>query len=275
MKLTIRDLIQHAIREDMPQGDLTTDLVCEKSLKGKAKLIAKEDLVLSGAEVFEEVFKHLDESVQVRWLFNDGDLILNKQTVATISGNYSSLLKAERVALNFIAHLSGIATMTKCFVAKTSGTACKILDTRKTIPLLRSFEKEAVRHGGGQNHRMSLSDGILIKENHLAAVGGIRKAVQRIRGESQLAIEVETTNLDQVKEAIECKVDRIMLDNMTTEEIKASLALVPPEIETEASGNMRLERIEEVAATGVNYISVGALTHSAPSADFSLLIEKV
>lgn len=275
MKLTIRDLIQHAIREDLPQGDLTTDLVCDKNLKGKAKLVAKEDLVLSGAEVFEAVFKELEPNTQVKWMFNDGDLVLKKQTIAVVSGNFASILKAERTALNFLGHLCGIATLTRCYVEKLKGTSAKLLDTRKTTPLLRSLQKEAVRHGGGENHRMNLSEAILIKENHIAAAGSIKAAVQRVREESHLPIEVEVTNLQQVQEAIECKVERMMFDNMSNDDVRKAVDLLPADVETEASGNMSLDRIEEVAATGVKYISVGALTHSAPNADLSLLVEKL
>lgn len=223
-----------------------------------------------GNAFFEAVMRKLEPQADISWQFTEGQFVVSGQTVGTLSGNLVQILKAERVALNFIGHLSGVATLTRCFVAKTVGTRCKILDTRKTLPGLRIFEKQAVVHGGGENHRMNLSDAILIKENHIRMMGGIRKAVNSIRSRSALPIEVEVTNLDEVKESLALKVDRLLLDNMSAEEIKKALEFVPSSVKTEASGNMTLDRISEVAATGVDYISVGALTHSAPTADFSL-----
>jgi nicotinate-nucleotide pyrophosphorylase (carboxylating) len=190
-----------------------------------------------------------------------------------LRGDLIQLLKAERVALNFLGKLSGIATLTRCFVQETKGTSCKILDTRKTTPLWRELEKEAVRTGGGTNHRMNLSQAILVKENHVRAAGSMEKAIAAIRKKTSEPIEIECSTLKEVEIAVNERVNRILLDNMTTEQLREARAAVPRQIQVEASGNMRLERIREVAATGVDFISVGALTHSAPVADFSLLFE--
>lgn len=271
--MDLNQLIQLAYEEDLPRGDITTENLGLSEQIGNAKLIAKEDLVLAGAEIFEKCVHHIIPEMQLRWQFKDGDLLLKGQTVCWLKGDLLPLLKAERVALNFLGHLSGIATLTRIFVAETKGTKCKILDTRKTTPLFRHLEKEAVRLGGGKNHRMGLSDAILIKDNHIRASGSIVKAIQNIRRNYQGAIEVECRTLDEVKLAVQERVDRILLDNMTTEQMREARALIPALIETEASGNMTVGRIREVAETGVDYISVGALTHSAPCADLSLMFE--
>lgn len=267
-------LVRRALQEDMPSGDLTTDNLQISEHHGRARLVAKEDLVLSGQEVFNLTFQELDPIIKISWQFKDGDLVLKNQTLCVISGKLQALLKAERVALNFLGHLSGIATLTQCFVSQLKSAKTKILDTRKTTPGLRQLEKQAVRHGGGHNHRLNLSAGVLIKENHIRSVGGIKNAVTQIRRATDEPIEVEVQNLDEVKEAIECKVQSVLLDNMSTEDMKKALQLTPATIRTEASGNMTLERISEVSAIGVDYISVGALTHSAPCADVSLLFEE-
>ena len=271
--MNIAELIDQALKEDLPRGDITTEALGIATQNGRAKLIAKEDLVLSGAEIFTRVAHALDPKLDVQWLFKNGDLILKQQTIATIRGDMLALLKAERVGLNFLGHLSGIATLTRCFVEKTEGTQTKILDTRKTTPLLRALEKQAVVHGRGSNHRMNLSDAILIKENHIQVAGSIRNAVEKIRKNLQMPIEVECQNLDDVKQAVELRVQRILLDNMDSQTMKQCLEVIPAQIETEASGNMTLDRIRDVAKLGVKYISVGALTHSAPCADISLLFE--
>lgn len=271
--MTTLELVQKALEEDLPQGDVTTDSLALESTQARARLIAKEDLVLSGVEPFELTFKQIDRKTQTHWLFKDGNFIWSGQTIATLSGSAASLLRAERVALNFLGQLSGIATLTRCFVEKLEGTSCQILDTRKTTPLLRNLEKMAVRHGRGVNHRMNLSDQVLIKDNHIKAMGGITQAVEKIRSQTDLAIEVECSTLEQVKEAVGLRVQRILLDNMTTDQLRAARTLIPPTIETEASGNMTLDRVREVAEAGVNFISVGAITHSAPCADISLNFE--
>ena len=271
--MTLMDLIYAALKEDMPNGDLTTDSLALAPRFGQARLLAKEDLVLSGTAAFEQTMLILDAAARVQWHFKEGDFVLNRQTVCTITGDLVQILKAERVALNFIAHLSGIASLTRRFVEQVKHTKTKILDTRKTLPAFRELEKRAVAHGGGQNHRKNLSDAILIKDNHIAVAGGLGKAVRRIREHSQERITAEASSLDQVREAVDSGVERILLDNMSNETLKQAVALIPAAIETEASGNMSLERVKSVAEIGIGFISVGALTHSAPSADFSLIFD--
>lgn len=268
--MTLDSLIDIAIQEDLPSGDVTTDNLNLSERNCKAHLVAKEDLILSGQELFEKVFSKVDSKTQLEWKFKNSDLILKNQIVCILKGNANSLLKAERVALNFLGHLSGIATLTRCFVDQVKGLETKILDTRKTTPGFRGLEKKAVLDGGGTNHRMNLSDAIMIKDNHIEAIGSITEAVRQIRDKSELSIEVETRNLQEVREAVACKVKRIMLDNMDNDTIKQAMHLIPYGIEVEASGNMSISRVRSVAELGVHFISVGALTHSAPTADFSL-----
>lgn len=271
MKHTIAEMIKYAFEEDLPDGDLTTDSLEKKDYPGKAKLIAKEDLVLSGLTLFEQSIKYIEPNAEVKFYFNDSDFVLKGQTVAVIEGNLIEILKAERVALNFLGHLSGIASLTKCFVQAAEGTKCKILDTRKTMPLYRALEKKAVADGGGTNHRMNLSDAILIKENHIHVAGGLGSAIQRAKSHTNSSIEIEVKSLEEVKKVLKFSVNRMMFDNMSTEEMKEALAIMPASIESEASGNMTVERVKEVSKIGVNFISVGAITHSAPNADLSLL----
>jgi nicotinate-nucleotide pyrophosphorylase (carboxylating) len=209
----------------------------------------------------------------LKWHFEESSEVLNKQIICTIQGNLVQILKAERVALNFMMHLSGIATLTHRFVEKVKKHGTVILDTRKTTPAYRELEKRAVVSGGGQNHRLNLSAGVLVKDNHIAVMNGISAAVKRIRDHTDSPIEVEARTLDDVRECVSLKIDRILLDNMNNDLLKQAVALVPPSIKTEASGNMTLDRVESVAAIGVNYISVGALTHSSPAADLSLMFD--
>jgi nicotinate-nucleotide pyrophosphorylase (carboxylating) len=271
--MTLMDLIQAALREDMPRGDLTTDSLALAPRFGQARLIAKEDLILSGTLPFEQTMLALDPVCKVQWHFKEGDLVLNRQVICHISGDLIQVLKAERVALNFVGHLSGIATLTRCFVKEIEKTSTKILDTRKTLPGHRDLEKRAVTHGGGVNHRYNLSDAVLVKDNHILVAGGLGKAVGRIREHTKERIEVECSTLEEVKEAVALKVEHILLDNMSNEVIVDALKLIPNEIVTEASGNMSVKRVRSVAELGVNYISVGAITHSAPTADVSLLFD--
>lgn len=271
--MTLLELIRAAIKEDMPNGDVTTESLALKPRMGRARLKAKEDIVLSGAMAFEQSMQSLEPTCRIKWHFEEGDEILKNQIICTIEGDLVQILKAERVALNFLGHLSGIATHTRRFVKKIEGTKTKILDTRKTTPAFRDLEKRAVVHGGGVNHRMNLSTAILIKDNHISVMGGITNAINRVREHSNLPIEVEAANLEGVKEAVSMKVQRILLDNMDNDTLKKALEIIPAEIETEASGNMNLDRVASVAALGVNYISVGALTHSAPCADVSLVFQ--
>ena len=271
--MTLMDLIQAALREDMPQGDLTTDSMALAPRFGQARLMAKEDLVISGTLAFEQTMLALDPSCKVQWHFKEGDLVLNRQIICHITGDLIQILKAERVALNFIGHLSGIATLTRCFVKQVEHTKTKILDTRKTLPGYRDLEKKAVAHGGGQNHRYNLSSAVLIKDNHILVAGGLSKAVERIREHTNEKVEVECATLDDVREAVSMKVEHIMLDNMANDMIRQALDLIPDEILVEASGNMTVDRVKSVAELGVDFISVGAITHSAPAADVSLLFD--
>ncbi len=271
--MTTIELIRAALKEDMPAGDTTTESLAVKPKQGEALLKAKEDIVLSGANVFEETILFLEPQAKVTWQFNEGDLIFKGQNICSIEGDLLQILKAERVALNFLGHLSGIATLTRKFVKAIEGTSTKILDTRKTTPLLRDLEKRAVHHGGGTNHRFNLSEAILVKDNHISLMGGITPAVNRLRQHTELPIEVEASTLEQVKECIQLNVHRILLDNMSNELTIEALKLIPPTIQTEASGNMNLSRVKSVAELGVNFISVGALTHSAACADVSLLFD--
>lgn len=268
--MNLESLVQAAISEDIPDGDLTTQSLGLAGVLARARLLAKEELVLSGVPAAKEVFRQIDPKVELMWHFEEGALIWQGQTISTWSGPAVSLLMGERVALNFLGHLSGIATLTRCFVQKVKGTRARILDTRKTTPLLRDLEKAAVVHGGGLNHRRNLSEAILIKDNHIRAKGGLSAAVLMARKETQLPIEVECASLSEVREACTLPVRRIMLDNMTVSEMREARTLIPSSIEIEASGNLTLDRVREVAECGVDFLSVGALTHSAPRADLSL-----
>ncbi|MBL7555204.1 MAG: carboxylating nicotinate-nucleotide diphosphorylase [Bdellovibrionaceae bacterium] len=268
--MLLNDLIKAAIKEDMPNGDVTTDSLGLTPKPGKAVLKAKEDIILSGLLPFETTVSMLEPNVKIKWHFEEGQRVLKGQNICSLEGDLIQILKAERVALNFLGHLSGIATYTRRFVDAIAGTKTRILDTRKTLPGYRDLEKKAVVHGGGVNHRMNLSTAILIKDNHIAMMGGIKNAVERTRKNTNLDIEVEASNLDDVKIAVALKVKRILLDNMNTHALTEARALIPEDIETEASGNMSLERVPEVAKAGIDFISVGALTHSAPVADVSL-----
>lgn len=265
--------VQKSLEEDMPQGDLTTDLLGIQNVKGHARFVAKQDLVLSGCDFINAAFLLIDHDTNFQWHFADGEEVLQGQSFLEIEGNFMHFLKSERVALNYVGRFSGIASLTKQFVDQVKHTDCKILDTRKTTPQFRGFEKRAVIDGGGTNHRMNLSDAIMLKENHILAAGSITKAVENIRKRFQGPIEVETTNLDEIKESVKNNVQRIMLDNMDNEQITEALKHIPEGIETEASGNMSLERVKSVAELGVDFISVGALTHSAKCADISLLFD--
>lgn len=264
------ELIKAALKEDMPQGDITTDSLGVKPKHSEAILKAKADIVLSGSALFEQTMTFLEPNAKIKWLFNDGDLVYKGQNICVVEGDLIQILKAERVALNFLGRLSGIATLTRQFVKAVEGTKTKILDTRKTTPLFRDLEKKAVAHGGGTNHRFNLSDAIMVKDNHITLMGGITAAVERIRRHCDLPVEVEASNLEQVKECVKLNVQRILLDNMSNATLTEVLPHIPAHIQTEASGNMTLDRVRSVAEIGVDFISVGALTHSAPVADVSL-----
>jgi nicotinate-nucleotide pyrophosphorylase (carboxylating) len=268
-------IINIAIKEDLPQGDLTTDNLGLQDKVARARLVAKEDLVLSGTELFSATYAHLSSDIKIDWSFQDGQFVLAKQTICTLKGPAVPLLKGERVALNFLGRMSGIATLTRCFVEKVKHTKTKILDTRKTSPGLRLLEKTAVRHGGGENHRMNLSAAVLIKENHIRAAGGIRSTLEKFKKIARGPVEIEVRNLNEAQEALAGGANRLLLDNMTNEQIKEVLKIIPHNVTTEASGNMNLDSVSAVAELGVNFISVGAITHSAPCADVSLLFDEI
>ncbi len=274
--MNLDDLIDIALKEDIPHGDITTDPLGLDSKTGSARLVAKQDLVLSGVDLFEMTFKKVDSKTTIIWKKKDGDQIKRDSIIAEIQGTLPHLLKAERVALNFLGHLSGIATLTSKYVNEVLHTPTKIIDTRKTTPCLRILEKLAVTHGGGQNHRMSLSDAVLIKENHIRAAGSITIAVEKIRCKApKLPIEVEVTSSEEIDEALKLNVERLLLDNMSNDEILSAVKQIGKRAIIEASGNMTLDRVKSVARLGVNFISVGNITHSAPQADLSLLFGKL
>lgn len=273
-----RFLIEKALEEDLgDRGDITSDAIFS-SQAGEARIVAKQEGILAGAPVAAEVFRHVDGQTRVEFLLEDGSTFAKGDEIARIAGKVRSLLRAERTALNFLGRLSGIATFTRRFVEAVEGTGCKILDTRKTTPAYRVLEKYAVRMGGGVNHRFGLYDMVLIKDNHIAAAGGVSQAVERVRSylhSKGIAskIEVEVTSLAQLQEALALKVDRIMLDNMSLEEMRRAVEIAAGRVLLEASGNVTLERVRAIAETGVDFISVGALTHSAPVCDFSMRME--
>jgi nicotinate-nucleotide pyrophosphorylase (carboxylating) len=265
-------VIRMALEEDIGVGDITTGAALTGDEKGIARATAKSEMVVAGIDVFGEVFLTLDPSLGFNARRRDGDKVGAGELLAEISGRLASILEAERVALNLFQRMSGIATVTRCYVDAISQTRAKILDTRKTAPGLRILDKYAVRVGGGHNHRFALYDGVLIKDNHIAAAGGIGPAVKRVRERvpHTLKIEVEVKNGAELEEALDAGADAVMLDNMSLADMAGAVARVAGRIPLEASGNMTLARIKEVAGTGVDLISVGALTHSVTAADISL-----
>jgi len=265
-------LIRLALAEDMPQGDITTDNLIPPEATSQGVFIAKERGVLAGLPVAERVFKLVDKTVNFTPYISDGTKIHPGDRLAAVAGPARALLKAERTALNFLQRLSGIATLTRHFVQALAGTSTRVLDTRKTTPGLRGLEKYAVRMGGGQNHRFSLSDMVLIKDNHLRLVGSITEAVHKIRERvgHRIKIEVEVTSLAEAQEALHAGADWIMLDNMSLEEMKEVVRLIKGQAVLEASGNITLEKARTIASLGVDFISVGGLTHSVKALDISL-----
>ncbi len=272
----IDHLIDLALEEDLPAGDITTEAIIPEEELARAVFQAKQEGVLAGIEVAARVFHRLDPEVEFVKRLEDGQEFEPGQVLAEVSGRAVSLLKGERTALNFLQRLSGVASLTRLFVEAIRGTRARILDTRKTTPGWRQLEKYAVRMGGGTNHRMSLSDMMLIKDNHLRQAGGITSALKKAkeylqaRSLPEVKIEVEATSLDEVLEALDNGADWIMLDNMAVDEIRAAVELVSGRVPLEASGRVNLQNVRELALTGVDYISVGALTHSFKSADISL-----
>ncbi len=273
--LNLDDIIKNALREDIHTGDLTTQAVVSGSRPAKARLVAKEPLTLAGINVAARVFALLDPSIVFESCFMDGQNVEKGLVIANLSGDAAQLLQGERVALNLLQRMSGIATITAGYVKAVSGTKARIVDTRKTTPGLRMLEKYAVRVGGGINHRTGLYDGILIKENHIAAAGGISEAVRRAKAyiPHTLKIEVETESIEQVKEALASGADIIMLDNMDCETMRHCVNLIAGKVIVEASGGVNLDTVREIAETGVDIISIGALTHSPRAMDVSMLLD--
>jgi nicotinate-nucleotide pyrophosphorylase (carboxylating) len=271
----IDSIIRNALQEDIGTGDVTTLATIEPGTMARAELVAKEDFVLAGIDVARRVFQTLDATVAFEKLSGDGLNVRRGEVFAWLRGEAAVLLQGERVALNLLQRMSGIATLTARFVHEVEGTGATIVDTRKTMPGLRVLDKYAVRMGGGRNHRTSLYDGVLIKENHVAAAGGITTAVSRARERvpHTLKIEVETRNLEEVAEAVNAGADILLLDNMDNATLRQAVELVAGRARTEASGGVNLETVRGIAETGVDLISVGALTHSVRAADISMLFQ--
>lgn len=272
MKLNADRLIRMALEEDITSEDITTNSVMRKKETGEVQLLCKEDGVIAGLWVFERVFTLLDENTETEFYVKDGDKVKKGQLLGMVRGDIRVLLSGERTALNYLQRMSGIATYTRQIADMLEGSKTKLLDTRKTTPNMRIFEKYAVKTGGGYNHRYNLSDGILLKDNHIGAAGSVKKAVEMAKEYAPFVrkIEVETENLDMVKEALEAGADIIMLDNMSPEMMREAVELIDGRAQTECSGNVTRENIEKLVSIGVDYISSGALTHSAPILDLSL-----
>ena len=272
MKLNADDLILNALKEDITSEDISTNSVMRHYQLGEVDLICKEDGVIAGLEVFKRVFELLDAQTKAEFSVKDGDKVKNGQKLGVIRGDIRVLLSGERTALNYLQRMSGIATYTRTIADMLEGTNTKLLDTRKTTPGMRVFEKYAVKVGGGYNHRFNLSDGILLKDNHIGAAGGVKEAVAMAKEYAPFVrkIEIEVENLEMLKEALEAGADIIMLDNMSVEDMKKAVELCRGKAETECSGNVTKENVAKLTDIGVNYISSGALTHSSPILDLSL-----
>jgi nicotinate-nucleotide pyrophosphorylase (carboxylating) len=275
----LENIIGLALTEDLSHGDVTTETLIPPELVGKASMLVKAEGILAGGEVAKGVFLKVDPSLEIELLIKDGSEIKPGDITATVTGKVMSILKAERVALNFLQRLSGIASQTAKYVAKTRGRTAQIVDTRKTTPGLRSLEKYAVRMGGGQNHRFHLGDAVLIKDNHLAALRTLGMSLKDIVAKAKqnaprgLTVEIEVTTAQEALEAAEAGADMIMLDNMDSDEMRRVVSLLPSGVKTEASGGITLENVGAAATTGVDIISIGALTHSTKSLDISLELE--
>lgn len=272
MKLNADKLIMQALEEDITSEDVTTNAVMRHPQQGEVQLLCKQDGVIAGLDVFKRVFELLDETTQVVFYVKDGDAVKKGDLLAVVKGDIRVLLSGERTALNYLQRMSGIATYTRSIADLLKGSKTKLLDTRKTTPNNRIFEKYAVKVGGGYNHRYNLSDGVLLKDNHIGAAGGVKEAVTMAKEYASFVrkIEVEVENLDMVREAVEAGADIIMLDNMTPEMMKEPVRIIDGRAETECSGNVTLENVARLTDIGVDYISSGALTHSAPILDVSL-----
>jgi nicotinate-nucleotide pyrophosphorylase (carboxylating) len=273
MQFEIERIVRTALAEDIGLGDVTTEVTIARDSTMHAELVAKEDFTLAGIDVAEVVFRTLDHDVRFEKIFVDGQSVRKGEVIAWLKGKASVLLQGERVALNLLQRMSGIASLTAQYVAEVKGTSSKIVDTRKTVPGLRALDKYSVRMGGGRNHRIGLFDGVLIKENHIAAAGGISAAIGSAKEKlpHTLKIEVETQTMAEVEEALQAGADIIMLDNMSLAEMSQGVELIAGRALVEASGGVNLERVRDIADTGVDIISVGALTHSVSAADISML----
>lgn len=272
MKINMDEYILHALREDITSEDVSTNAVMPDKKQGTAQLICKADGVICGLEVFERTFQLLDDTFRFETNVKDGDKVEKGQLLGTLFGDIRALLSGERTALNYLQRMSGIATVTSEYAKELVGTKTTLLDTRKTTPNMRPFEKYAVTVGGGRNHRYNLSDGVLLKDNHIGAAGSVKKAIEMAKAYAPFVrkIEIETETIEQVKEALDAGADIIMLDNMDNDTMKKCVELIGDKAETECSGNVTKERLREIAAIGVDYVSSGALTHSAPVLDVSL-----
>ena len=272
MALNADELILSALREDITSEDITTNSVMREYQLGEVELIRKQDGVIAGLDVFKRTFELLDSKTEVTFTKKDGDTVKNGDKIGVVRGDIRVLLSGERTALNYLQRMSGIATYTRSIADLLKGSKTKLLDTRKTTPNMRVFEKYAVKVGGGYNHRYNLSDGILLKDNHIGAAGGVKEAVQMAKEYAPFVrkIEIEVENIDMLKEALDAGADIIMLDNMSVEDMKEAVKLVSGKAETECSGNVTKENVERLVDIGVDYISSGALTHSSPILDLSL-----
>ena len=272
MKLNADKLIMQALEEDITSEDITTNAVMRHPQQGEVQLLCKQDGVIAGLDVFKRVFELLDETTEVVFYVKDGDAVKKGDLLAVVKGDIRVLLSGERTALNYLQRMSGIATYTRSIADLLKGSKTKLLDTRKTTPNNRIFEKYALKVGGGYNHRYNLSDGVLLKDNHIGAAGGVKEAVTMAKEYAPFVrkIEVEVENLDMVREAVEAGADIIMLDNMTPEMMKEAVELIAGRAQTECSGNITKENIAKILETGVDFVSSGALTHSAPILDISM-----
>ena len=272
MKMQADQLIRMALQEDITSEDVSTNAVMPTATKGTVELIAKEDGVIAGLDIYARVFTILDEKTEIDFYCKDGDEVKKGELMATVTGDIRVLLSGERVALNYLQRMSGIATYTRQGAKLLEGSKVTLLDTRKTTPNCRVFEKYAVRVGGGCNHRYNLSDGVLLKDNHIGAAGSVTKAIQMAKAYAPFVrkIEIEVETLEQVKEAVEAGADIIMLDNMTPEVMKQAVELIDGRAQTECSGNITKENIQKIREIGVDFVSSGALTHSAPILDISM-----
>jgi nicotinate-nucleotide pyrophosphorylase (carboxylating) len=280
-KWKIKEIVKQALNEDIPFYDITSEILISSNLYGKAFFLAKEDLVVCGKKIVEEVFNTVDPEIKIHWQIEEGAEVKAQTKLGFVEGNIKNILKGERVALNFFQHLCGIATYTRKIVKKLNPYCTILLDTRKTLPGLKLLQKYAVKVGGGKNHRFSLSDGILIKDNHIKAVGGIREVIERLKNiPHYLKVEIEIKSLEELMILLnsDTQVDIVLLDNFSEEELKEAVGLIKslkPHIKIEVSGGITLDNIEKFVQIGVDYISAGSLTHSVKAADISLKIENV